>query len=368
MKLFMMLLLSAAVYGQSVVPEGAKALFNGKDFTGWNIKPDGSAWKIEDGGVLHCYGKPSEPYVILTDGEYENFELWLEFRMSHGCNSGVMVHQPDRGWGRESRVGMELQVSDDAGKEAGIHSCGAVYSVIPPLVNAVKPAGLWNSYHIIIDWPFLLIELNGQTIQNVNLDNYPQLKYRLRKGHIGLQNHGKEVEYRNIFIRELPSKEPAWKAFFNGKDLSGWEQVGNARWSVVNGELTATGGDGYLVSKDPIDAGCEVQIFTAKKGNRGVSGVYYGWQNETVKGYLSEFYDDSADVKLQYMEHNYYLTQIINYPTETTVFLNGIEIRKNTYRVNAQSGKIAIFHSATDPQLRIPVIRIKPLEPLNLKK
>jgi hypothetical protein len=344
---------------QSVVPEGFTSLFNGKDFTGWDIQPDKGAWKVEN-GMIHCYGKPNDPYFIISEKEYENFELYVDFRMSPKCNSGITIHLVDRDHGRESRMGMEIQVGDDAGRPVGVHSCGAIYDVIPPKVNAVRPAHHWNTYHIVMDWPVLLIELNGQVVQNENLENHPNLRYRLRKGHIGLQNHGKEVDYRNISIRELPSKEPQWTSLFNGKDLAGWETAGDAKWTVENGVIVASGGSGYLISKETFRPDYELQVYASKdSAGMGSSGVFYHWENETERGRKAEFYDETSTVKLKYMDYRFLPLQIINLGKESTVILNGIEVQKNSYHLLPPQGRIAIYHAANDRQVKIERIRIK---------
>jgi hypothetical protein len=346
---------------QQAVPEGFVSLFNGKDFTGWDIRPDRGAWKVEN-GTIHCYGKPNDPYFILSEKNYENFELYLDFRMSPRCNSGVSIHLVDRDHGRESRTGMEIQISDDAGSPADVHSSAAIYDVVPPLLNAVKPAGHWNTYHILMHWPMLMIELNGQIVQNENMDKNPRLKYRLRSGHIGLQNHGKEIEFRNIHIRELPSGEPPWTELFNGNNLGNWETAGNAVWKVENGEIVATGGSGYLISKDLFDPGYELRVFAAKDATGGGnSGLFYNWENETDRGCKTDFYDPAAAAKLKYMDYAFLPTQVINLAGESIVFLNGIEVRRNAWQISPPKGKIALYHSAKDGKLRIEKVSIKTL-------
>jgi hypothetical protein len=355
----LLLFFLAPAFAQDSTPEGFSSLFNGRDFTGWDIQPDRGAWKVEN-GVMHCYGKPGDPYFIISEKKYENFELYIDFRMSPKCNSGITIHLPERDHGRESRMGMEIQVSDDAGSAPDVHSCGAIYDVVPPRLSAVKPAKHWNTYHITMDWPMLVIELNGQIVQNENMERNPRLKHRLRNGRIGLQNHGKEVEYRNVYIRELPSGEPQWTELFNGKDIKNWEVAGNAEWKVENGEITAAGGAGYLISREVFEPGYELQVFAAKDGTGGGnSGIFYGWENETDRGYGTEFYDKTSGVKLKYMDYSLMPTQIINLGGESTVILNGIEIQRNTYQISPAAGRIAIYHSAKDGKLRIEKIRIK---------
>ncbi|MDR1455545.1 MAG: DUF1080 domain-containing protein [Tannerella sp.] len=358
---WLLLFSPAPAFAQNIAPEGFVPLFNGRDFTGWDIRPDKGAWKVEN-GTIHCYGKPGDPYFILSEKKYENFELYLDFRMSPKCNSGVTIHLVERDHGRESRMGMEIQINDDAGNAPDVHSCAAIYDVEAPLLSAVKPAGHWNTYHIIMDWPVLVIELNGQVVQNRNMDKHPRLKYRLRNGHIGLQNHGREIEFRNIHLRELPSSEPPWTDLFNGKNLEKWEIAGEAVWKVENGEIVATGGSGYLISKDVFDPGYELQVSTAKtETGGGNSGIFYSWENETDRGYKAEFYDPSAGAKLKYMDYAYLPTQIIHLAEESTVILNGIEVQRMSWRASPSKGRIAVYHAAGDGKLKIDAIRIKTL-------
>ncbi|MDR2038375.1 MAG: DUF1080 domain-containing protein [Bacteroidales bacterium] len=345
-------------YAQSSVPEGFISLFNGTTFHGWNIQPDKGAWQVID-GVIRCIGTPNTPYLILTEKEYENFELYIDFKMSEGCNSGLFLHQTERSWGRESRNGMEIQIFDNAGRGISKNSCGAVYDQVPPIANPVKPAGLWNTYYIIMDWPFLKIWLNGQLIQDLNLENYPDLKYRLRKGYIGLQNHDHFVEFKNIYIKELPSSEKPWSNLFDGKNLSGWTKTGNATWKIENGVLIASGGSGYLISNDEFE-NYELQIFGKKYQNGGNSCIFYSWQNEKDMGYRTDF----NEMKLGYQ---FPLIQVINEGNKSSVRYNGEEISFNTGQTTNPRGKIVLYHSEKDGEIKIAKIRIKNLDTLTKK-
>lgn len=359
LKLFIIALLlinTNFTFAQFEIPKDFTPLFNGKDFTGWNIKPDLGAWYIEEGKII-CKGDPAQPYIILTNKEYENFELYVDFKMSIGCNGGIMFHQikmDEEKWARGSYVGMEIQVSDDAGKDIDIHSCGSVYNALAPLSNPVKPNGLWNRYYIIMDWPILKIWLNGQLVQDANLEKEEVTKYKLQTGFIGLQNHRTYVEYKNLYIKELPSKERLTE-LFNGKNLDGWKIEGDAKWKVENGEIVGTGGDGWLVSEKEYE-NYELRIFAGKYENGGTSGIYYNWNGQKDPGFKTEFRDWGPGNKMGY---NYLLTQIINYGKESYVRNNGELIQSNLFHNKLKKGKVAIFHSANDGIIKIPKISIK---------
>ena len=91
---------------------GFEPLFNGTDFTGWDIGREDGAWVVED-GIIHCKGEPRDPYLITTGKEYANFDFYAEFKVSEGCNSGIFYHIPQAG--RQSKLGFETQILDDAG-------------------------------------------------------------------------------------------------------------------------------------------------------------------------------------------------------------------------------------------------------------
>lgn len=181
--------------------EGFVSLFNGKDLSGWwfygddkggfKVSPEGNiAWVREGGGGL------------ISRKRYKDFILRYEMRMfKEGDNSGTYIRAPRAG--RQSKLGMEFQMMGDAGKAPDEHTTGAVYDVVPPLVNANKPAGQWNTIEIEFRGPKLKATLNGQVVQDLNFDDIEELKYRNREGFIGLQDHDCPVEWRNLRIKEL---------------------------------------------------------------------------------------------------------------------------------------------------------------------
>jgi len=351
------------------------ALFNGKDFTGWNIEPDSGAWYIEN-GEIHCTGHPSVPYLIRTVEEYENFDFFAEFKVSENCNSGIFFHVPLSG--RESRLGFEVQILDDPGKSPNKNSTGSIYDVLPPRTNAMKPAGEWNQYRIRFEWPYCKIWLNGILIQDVDFSLNPNLKYRLRRGEIGLSNHGHVVHFRNLWIKKLSDREK-WQVLFNGKDLKAWQTIGEADWHVEDGTLVATKGEGYLVTDEEfIDFHFQAYVENVEHQSRG-GCFYYRWKGLNDPGYPTDFYDYFAAVAYEKEyggttpagvtpawqpspRYPWLLYQIISTDRESEVRTNGIITSKNQLLGKVRPGRIAIYHSPGDGVLRIQQIRIKKLE------
>jgi hypothetical protein len=188
---------------------GWKLLFNGKDLTGWTVVDAPEAWTVEEDALV-CTGKGGG--MIYADGVHKNFELKLDFKVSPGGNSGVFL----RVWDKNDPVqtGIEVQILDSYGKEKpSRHDCGAIYDIQAPSENAVKPAGEWNSYHIICKDTQIVVYLNGKKVNEVDLSRWTEphrnpdgtpnkFKYpynqMTRPGYIALQNHGNKIWFRNI--------------------------------------------------------------------------------------------------------------------------------------------------------------------------
>ena len=74
---------------------------------------------------------------------------------------------------------------------------------MPPKVNAAKPAGEWNELEVTCDGPKVKIVLNDIVVQDLSFDDNDELRYRLRKGFIGLTDHNGYVAFRNIRLKRL---------------------------------------------------------------------------------------------------------------------------------------------------------------------
>lgn len=168
------------------------------------------AWSLKN-GVLACKGGGGG-WIGTKRDDYANFDLKLEFNVPKDGNSGVFIRRPLQGDG--AYTGMEIQVIDDDatvfGKLQPWQLCGSIYHEVAPSVRATRKSGTWQTMEIVADKNIVQIYINGIRIANADLDKYTTsttkaapLKDRPRKGHIGLQNHGSGIEYRNVRVKEL---------------------------------------------------------------------------------------------------------------------------------------------------------------------
>jgi hypothetical protein len=182
----------------------------------WNdvSKPGKGTWRVEQ-GVMH--GEKPRGTWLMSEKEYGDFILEFEFKLNEAGNSGCALRAPMKG--DPAFDGMELQMADFRYNTNAKPSelTGGLYRAVAPTRQVYKPTE-WNKYHISVRGPKVEVELNGQRILNVNLEEQtetvkrhdgtdaPPLKGRPRKGHIGFQNlsRGDEhVQIRNARIKEL---------------------------------------------------------------------------------------------------------------------------------------------------------------------
>jgi hypothetical protein len=185
-------------------------LTNGKDLTGWIGATAG--YEVKDGVISFIKGKGGH---IYTEKEYADFVFRFEFKLEPGSNNGVAVRAPAKG--DPAYSGMEIQILDDGHeKYKGIQPWqvhGSVYGISPAKRGALKPAGEWNEEEIIANGRHIKVTVNGQVINDVNLDeiapggktidgkNHPGMMNK--SGHLGFAGHGDNVQFRNLRIKEL---------------------------------------------------------------------------------------------------------------------------------------------------------------------
>lgn len=211
-------------YAQTL-PKGFKSIFDGQTTTGWHTygkKTVGSGWKVED-GVLHfdpTASKNGQGGDLVTDLEYTNFHLKLEWKVAANANSGILfyVKEDPKKYQNTYNTGLEMQVLDNDGHPDGKitkHRAGDLYDLIKSSSEPVKPVGEWNSVDIVCKYGKLTMLLNGVKVVETTLwdDNFKALvagsKFAswegfasFKTGRIALQDHGDNVWYRNIMIKE----------------------------------------------------------------------------------------------------------------------------------------------------------------------
>lgn len=209
--------------------EGWQLLFDGKTTKGWHKyggQAVGSAWKVRDGYLCLDTSEKENWQIknggdIVTDEEFENFHLKLEWKIAKNGNSGIIfyIHEDKAKYNWPWETGPEMQVLDNNGHpDAKIikHRSGDLYDLISCSKETTRPYGEWNFAEIKCVNGKLDLYLNGENVISTVLwdDNWRKLiagsKFKnmpgfgtYKKGRIGLQDHGDEVCFRNIRIKRL---------------------------------------------------------------------------------------------------------------------------------------------------------------------
>lgn len=190
--------------------EGFVPLYNGKDLSGWRaVGGKMESWKA-DGEMIACVA-PGGGWLI-TEKEYADFVLKVDWRIPPGGNSGVGLRAP--GTGRLSAEGMEIQIlDDDAPRYKNLKPAqytGSIYYQVAPQKKVPIKPDQWHSFEITCKGALVVIKLDGMEITRANMDEHTQgqgdfkpLSQRPRKGHIGLQSHGSRVDFRNVKVKVL---------------------------------------------------------------------------------------------------------------------------------------------------------------------
>ncbi|MBZ5857526.1 DUF1080 domain-containing protein [Flavihumibacter profundi] len=258
--------------------EGFKPLFNEKDLTGWKglvadpikrAKMDAATlakeqakaddvmrqgWSVQN-GVLIFSGHGEN---LCTDKKYGNFEMLVDWKIQKDGDAGIYL-----------RGTPQVQIWDTSRRDVGAQvGSGGLYNnqqyPSKPLVLADNAIGDWNTFRIVMVGDMVTVYLNGQlVVDKVPLENYWDRGLPLfNEEQIELQAHGNIIQYRDIYIREIPAPKPYvlteqekkdnFKILFDGTSLREW--VGNKTDYVIEDGNIAVhpkgGGHGNLYTKD----------------------------------------------------------------------------------------------------------------------
>ncbi len=198
--------------------DGWQLLFDGKDLSQWrNFRQEGLSqqWVIAD-GAIKLTGKGGGD--ILTKAQYQNFDLKLEWKIAEGGNSGIFILADETGSQIYSHA-PEIQILDNErhpDNKLANHLSGSLYDMIASPAASHKIAGEWNQVRILLDQGQLTVWQNGVQTASVKIHsqewqqlvaaskfaNWPGFAAN-SSGHIGLQDHGDVVWFKNLKIKEL---------------------------------------------------------------------------------------------------------------------------------------------------------------------
>jgi hypothetical protein len=295
---------------------GFTPLFNGTDLAGWKglvgdpksraampaadlaaaqEKADAEMrahWSVADGG-LRFDGQGKN---LCTAADYGDFELFVDWKIHPGGDSGLYL-----------RGTPQVQIWDTTfpkyfplGAEKG---SGAFWNnkLHPrfPAAKADRPVGEWNTFFIRMVGERATVVLNGETVvDDVVMENYwDRTRPVDPRGQIELQNHGNELFFRDLFVREIPAAEanallaarggaePGFAPLCNGRDLAGWKGAVDS-YEVVDGAIVCKAGQGgtLFTEREYGDFVARLEFKLPPGGNNGLAIRYAGAGEPHIDG------------------------------------------------------------------------------------
>lgn len=214
------------------VSAGWKLLFDGTTSNGWrgyNKKDFPKGWEVVE-GTMHCIGTgkgeagAENGGDIVYDKKFKNFQLKLDWKIQEGGNSGIFYLAQEVPEWPVYKTAPEMQILDNErhpdamlGKD-GNRMAGSLYDLIPAKPQNAKPAGEWNSIEIICYKGTIVHKQNGATVVEYHLwtddwkklvkdSKFPNLNENFAdvavEGFIAFQDHGDNVWFRNVKIKEM---------------------------------------------------------------------------------------------------------------------------------------------------------------------
>jgi len=312
--LLVTLLFTGATAADNEPPPGFRALFNGKDLTGWYGMGHVSPRKLvamteEERGELHRKGladiqehwraangelvNDGHGLYLTTDEWFGDVELLVDYRTVARADSGIYLRAtPQIQIWDYTKEGGKWGIGADKGS-GGLWNNSQGAPGKDPLVLADRPFGEWNRFRIIQVGSYTTVYLNGKlVVDHAVMENWHNRKLPLApKGPIQLQTHGGEIRWKNIFLREIPDLEANYRLqkpldgegfrwVFNGENMDGWLQNGDPprplkNYKIQEGALIPGGGT-VFVNEIYSDFIARLEIKLPRRGNNGLAIRYPG--------------------------------------------------------------------------------------------
>lgn len=315
--------------------EGFVSMFNGKNLDGWkglvgnpisrakmnekelatkqaeadNLVPEN--WSVKDGKIVFS----GKGHNLCSVKDYADFEMIVDWLITKEGDSGLYL-----------RGTPQVQIWDTSRVEVGAQvGSGGLYNnnkdnVRDPLLVADNPIDEWNTFRITMIGENVTVYLNGElVVDNVKMDNYWDRNNPIfETGAIELQAHGNELAFRNIYVREINTKEiglteeeinDGFETLFNGKNLDGW-QGNKTDYFAENGELVvkpAEGGHGNLFTEKEYSDFVfrfDFQLTPGANNGLGIRAPLTG--DAAYDGMESQILDNTAAIYANLEEYQYH--------------------------------------------------------------
>lgn len=372
--------------------KGFVSMFNGKNLNGWQgMLLDGNPnaiaklsekdkakaqeeankkmlenWSVKDGMIVFN----GNGHNLVSAKKYKDFEMIVDWLITKEGDSGIYLRgTPQVQIWDTSRVDVGAQVGS-----GGLYNNNA-NNVRNPLKVADNPVNEWNTFRITMIGENVTVYLNGElVVDNVKMDNYWDRSIPIfSEGTIELQAHGNQLLFRDIFVREINTKEigltqeeinDGFESMFNGKNLDGW-QGNKTDYFAENGEIVVDpkmGGHGNIyTAKEYSDFNFRFEFQLTPGANNGL-GIRAPLEGDAAYvGMELQILDNTASIYANLHEYQYHgsvygvipakreflkpvgewnTEEVIVKGTHIKVILNGVTIVDGDFKEASKNGTL----------------------------
>ncbi len=260
---------AAAVAAAPAVSDDFTPLFDGRTLRGWTVvEGPESAFYVQDGAIVVHEGS-NYPAWLRSDRQYENFDFRCEFFIRGWMDSGIFLHAPEHG--RPTWTGFNIKLFQKLEDPPLPTSIGSVFPLVAPRKTNVRAKGEWNSFRAVFDWPQLNVWINDEQVQELNVESIPELRWRLRRGYLGLQSLAYPIRFRNLRVRELPAREQWETLYEQPSDLDKWFVAqGKPKFEALGGVLRLDGLGHFAAKQQYADFEFHTYIRASRFSNGGI--------------------------------------------------------------------------------------------------
>jgi Domain of Unknown Function (DUF1080) len=309
----------------NVPPAGFRALFNGKDLTGWHgvdtkdprtiaalsseqraearknsLADINQHWSVQNGELVNDgFG-----LYLTSDADFGDYEMFVSYKTVPKADSGIYLKGTPQVQIWDYTDAEKFKIGSDKGS-GGLWNNSEGRPGKNPLVKADRPFGEWNTFRIRQIGAKTTVYLNGRlVVDHATLENYfDRKKPLIARGPVQLQTHGGEIRWKNVFVREIPASEAnsvltndGFTPLFDGKSLNGWAGA-IENYEVADGAIRCkTGKGGVLHTKDEYgDFIVRLEFKLPPAGNNGLAIRYPGEGDTAYVGMCElQVLDDGA--------------------------------------------------------------------------
>jgi hypothetical protein len=338
---------------QTAGESGFVSLFDGRSLEGWSVC-DGpeTAFYVDEGAIV-VHPSAGYPTWLRSARQYGNFDFRGEFFVKGWIDSGIYLHAPEHG--RNQYCGMKIHIFHQVDENPAPESMGSIFPLVPPLKVNVKNKSEWNTFRVLMEWPRLQVWTNDEPIQDLDVESVPELRHRLRTGYLGFESLSYPIRFRNLRVRELPSKIVWTPLYESPSDFQKWHVSDGKPQFQALGPVLYSDGLGHFATNEKFrDFELQMYIRHAWHHNGGVMfrtsgqgsrGRHYEIQLHDVEGAhypTGSLYSYHRGLYPRIEAHKWWLLQIRVKDATCLVRINGETVMEYDRLENLDEGPIEL--------------------------